>query len=106
LCYGCNIELLTQIQEQIFTARKLAAEANDSATTSRLLADKTERRAHELDQEIIGRYRMSNDADKFRKKAEEARRHAAKAYSAIDREAWLRVAEDWLKLASSADGRN
>jgi hypothetical protein len=48
---------------------------------------------------------MSNEAARFRKQAEEAREHAAKAISPLDKEAWLRVAEDWLKLASSADDR-
>jgi hypothetical protein len=46
-----------------------------------------------------------HDAARFRKQAEEAREQAAKAISPLDKEAWLRVAEDWLKLASSADGR-
>jgi hypothetical protein len=48
---------------------------------------------------------MSNDADRFRRQAEEARQHAAKAISPLDKEAWLKIAEDWLKLASSFDGR-
>jgi hypothetical protein len=45
-----------------------------------------------------------DDAAKFRKHAEDAREHAAKAMSPLDKEAWLRVAEDWVKLAVSADG--
>ena len=48
---------------------------------------------------------MSDDAARFRKQAEEAREQAAKAISPLDKEAWLRVAEEWLKLATSADGR-
>jgi len=48
---------------------------------------------------------MSNEAARFRNQAEEAREYAAKAISPLDQEAWLRVAEDCLKLASSADGR-
>jgi hypothetical protein len=47
----------------------------------------------------------SEDATTFRRQAEEAREHAAKAISSLDKEAWLRVAEDWFKLAVSADGR-
>jgi hypothetical protein len=47
----------------------------------------------------------SEDAARFRKQAEEAREQAAKAISPLDKEAWLRVAEEWLKLALSADGR-
>jgi hypothetical protein len=49
---------------------------------------------------------MSGDeAARFRKQAEDAREHAAKAISPLDKQAWLRVAEEWLKLASSADSR-
>jgi hypothetical protein len=46
-----------------------------------------------------------DDADRFRKQAEEAREQAAKAISPLDKEAWLRVAEEWLKLALSVEGR-
>jgi hypothetical protein len=45
------------------------------------------------------------DAAKYRKQAEECRQQAAKAVSPVDKEAWLRVAEEWLKLATSAEGR-
>lgn len=48
---------------------------------------------------------MSDDAIRFRKRAEEAREQAAKAISLLDKEAWLRIAEDWLKLALSAEER-
>jgi len=48
---------------------------------------------------------MSDDAARFRKQAEECRDQAAKAISPIDKEAWLRVAEEWLKLALSAERR-
>jgi hypothetical protein len=49
---------------------------------------------------------MSNDdAARFRKQAEECREQAAKAVSTLDKEAWLRVAEEWLKLAVSVEGR-
>ena len=47
-----------------------------------------------------------DEAARFRRQAEEAREHAAKAISPLDKEAWLRVAEEWLKLAVSADGRS
>ena len=43
-----------------------------------------------------------DDAARFRKQAEECRELAAKALSSLDKEAWLRLAEDWLKLAVSA----
>jgi hypothetical protein len=45
-----------------------------------------------------------DDAARFRRQAEEAREQAAKAISPLDKEAWLQVAEDWFKLAVSADG--
>ena len=45
------------------------------------------------------------DAAKYRKQAEECRQQAAKAVSPVDKEAWLRVAEEWLKLTSSAERR-
>jgi hypothetical protein len=48
---------------------------------------------------------MSDEAVRFRKQAEDARGQAAKAISPLDKEAWLRIAEEWLSLASSADGR-
>jgi hypothetical protein len=48
---------------------------------------------------------MSDDAARFRKQAEEAREHAARVISPLDKEAWHRVAEEWLKLAESADRR-
>jgi hypothetical protein len=45
------------------------------------------------------------DSARFRKHAEECREQAAKAISPLDKEAWLRVAEEWLKLASSVESR-
>ena len=49
---------------------------------------------------------MSDDyAARFRKQAEECREQAAKAVNPIDKEAWLRLAEEWLKMASSVDAR-
>ena len=46
-----------------------------------------------------------DDAARFRKQAEECQEQAAKAVSLLDKEAWLRVAEEWLTLASSVEGR-
>jgi hypothetical protein len=40
-----------------------------------------------------------DEATRFRKQAEEARQHAEKAISPLDKEAWLRVAGEWIKLA-------
>jgi hypothetical protein len=45
-----------------------------------------------------------HDAARFRKQAEEARQHAERAISPLDKEAWLRVAAEWIKLAESAVG--
>jgi hypothetical protein len=47
-----------------------------------------------------------DEAAKFRKQAEEAKEYAAKAISPLDKEAWLKVAQEWLRLAVSADGRS
>jgi hypothetical protein len=37
-------------------------------------------------------------------KAKECREQAVKAISPLDKEAWLRTAEEWLKLAVSTEG--
>jgi hypothetical protein len=42
------------------------------------------------------------DADRFRQEAEECRRLAERAASQFDKEAWLRLAADWIKLAEDA----
>jgi hypothetical protein len=44
------------------------------------------------------------DAAKFRIQARECQEQAAKSVSPLDQETWLRVAEEWLKLAVSAEG--
>lgn len=49
---------------------------------------------------------VADDAATFRKQAEEARAHANRAFSQLDKDAWLRVAEEWLKLAVSAEQRD
>jgi hypothetical protein len=46
-----------------------------------------------------------SDADRFRKKAEECREQAERAINPLDKEAWLRVAGEWLKLAAADDAR-
>jgi hypothetical protein len=45
------------------------------------------------------------DAERFRQKAEEARAMAAKVLSPLDKEAWLELAEDWLKMALITERR-
>jgi hypothetical protein len=45
-------------------------------------------------------------ADRFKSKAEECRRRAAQAESEGDKEAWLRLAVEWDRLAKQAgEGR-
>lgn len=46
---------------------------------------------------------VTADADQFRKQAEECRQLAGTALKAVDKAFWLRLAEDWLKLAQEAD---
>jgi hypothetical protein len=48
---------------------------------------------------------LPDDADRFRTQANEPREQAAKSVSALDKEAWLRIAEEWLKLAVTIEGR-
>ena len=43
--------------------------------------------------------------NKFRREAEECRRNAEQAMKPVDRDAWLRVADDWMKLARGEDLR-
>jgi hypothetical protein len=42
---------------------------------------------------------MSEDLVRFHKLAELCREQAAQARNSIDEEAWLKLADDWLKLA-------
>lgn len=46
------------------------------------------------------------DAIRFRQQAEEARGRAAGATNLIDKQAWLLIAEDWLKLAGAVEARH
>ena len=49
---------------------------------------------------------MSTDEiGKFREMAEECRQKAERADSPLDKEAWLQVAAEWLKLAQYAERR-
>ncbi|WFU45831.1 hypothetical protein QA640_44190 (plasmid) [Bradyrhizobium sp. CB82] len=45
------------------------------------------------------------DVGRFRKEAEECRQRAQKTIAPIDREAWLRLAADWTKLAEDTERR-
>jgi len=42
-------------------------------------------------------------ADRFRRQAEECELNARKAMRPLDREAWLRLAADWAKLAQGIE---
>jgi hypothetical protein len=42
-------------------------------------------------------------SDEFRKLAEDCRQLAASERKQVDKAFWLRLAEDWLKLAQGAD---
>lgn len=42
-------------------------------------------------------------AKQFRLEAEACRRLAEQAFSPVDKEAWLALAEDWMKLAEDAE---
>jgi hypothetical protein len=48
---------------------------------------------------------MSDDSEKFRRQADESRQQAAKAINPLDKEAWLRLAEEWIKLAQASERR-
>jgi hypothetical protein len=45
------------------------------------------------------------DADRFRQEAEECCRLAERSASQVDKEAWLSLAADWIKLAETAAER-
>jgi len=47
----------------------------------------------------------SDNADRYREQAEEASQQAEKAISPLDKEARLRVADEWIKLAQSVEQR-
>jgi hypothetical protein len=46
-----------------------------------------------------------NVAAKFREEAEQCRRQAEGAISPLDRESWLKMAGEWIKLAQDAELR-
>lgn len=43
------------------------------------------------------------NADRFQREADECLRLAELAFSKVDREAWLRLAADWISLAEGAE---
>jgi hypothetical protein len=49
-------------------------------------------------------FAMSKDeAARFRQQVEECLQQAEKAISPLDRETWLRIAKEWIKLAQSVE---
>ena len=49
--------------------------------------------------------RNVSDADEYRRQAENARKMADRTARTEDKAFWLRMAEDWAKLALTADER-
>lgn len=47
----------------------------------------------------------ATEVARFRHEAEETRKLAEKAISPLDKEAWLRIAAEWNKLAHEAERR-
>ncbi len=47
-----------------------------------------------------------SDADRFRKLADECRDQAEKSHSPHDKERWLKLAGDWIKMAQDAEARH
>lgn len=45
------------------------------------------------------------DIARFRKQADECRQQAEQAINPLDKEAWLRLAGEWIKLAQAAEAR-
>jgi hypothetical protein len=48
---------------------------------------------------------MPDDAPRFRKQGDECREQAERAINPLDKEGWLRLAEEWLKMAAEAERR-
>jgi hypothetical protein len=49
---------------------------------------------------------MANtDPERFRSEAEKCRQQAESATNPLDKEAWLKLAADWIKLAEGAEQR-
>jgi hypothetical protein len=47
---------------------------------------------------------MSDDATRFRAQADECREQAERSLT-LDKERWLRLAEEWLKMVAAAEQR-
>jgi hypothetical protein len=44
-----------------------------------------------------------NRADKFRRNADDCREQAERCHNPLDKERWLKIAENWLKMALEAE---
>jgi hypothetical protein len=57
------------------------------------------------DPSVSGVLMTENDVQRFRSEAKGCHRLAEQATSPIDKQAWLRLAEDWIKLAEETEKR-
>jgi hypothetical protein len=48
---------------------------------------------------------MMSDLQKYRQQAEECRKMAEKVFSPLNKEAWLELAADWLRLVQIVERR-
>ena len=46
---------------------------------------------------------MTEDAARYRDKAEDCRQQAERAINPLDKEAWFRLGEEWLRMAQKAE---
>jgi hypothetical protein len=54
------------------------------------------------DPSVSGVVMTETDVERFRSEAQECRQLAERTINPVDKEAWLRLAEDWIKLAETA----
>ena len=66
-------------------------------------AERTEPSPEHLDDPAM---KSETAANRYRREAEECRQNAEKAMRPVDREAWLRLAADWAKLAAGGELNN
>jgi hypothetical protein len=53
----------------------------------------------------VSRHMPDPDSERFRQEAEECLKLAERSVSQLDKEAWLRLAGDWIKLAEKVEQR-
>ena len=49
---------------------------------------------------------MSEKSDKFRRFAKEARQHAEKSVTPVEKDRWIKIAERWERMAEDAEARS